>query len=116
MQELNAQELKAYLDTCQLEPNRQQPLLLDVRQPWEVENCKIEIYNINNSVFIPMAQIPAEMESLDSSRETVVICHHGIRSRSVARYLEQHGFSNIINLSGGVAQWAKMVDSEMAVY
>lgn len=117
MRELNAQELKAYLDTCQLESDRQQqPLLLDVRQPWEVDTCKIEIYKTENSAFIPMAQIPAKMESLDTNRETVVICHHGIRSRSVARYLEQHSFSNIINLSGGVAQWAKMVDSEMAVY
>jgi len=111
MRELNAQQLKAYLDTCQLEPDSQQPLLLDVRQPWEIDTCKIK-----NSIFIPMAQIPAKMESLDANRETVVICHHGIRSRSVAHYLEQHGFSSIINLSGGVAQWAKMVDSKMATY
>lgn len=111
MRELNAQQLKVYLDACQLEPDSQQPLLLDVRQPWEIDTCKIK-----NSIFIPMAKIPAKMESMDSNRETVVICHHGIRSRSVARYLEQHGFSNIINLSGGVAQWAKTVDHQMATY
>ena len=106
MREFSAQQLKTYLETCD-----EQPFLLDVRQPWEVDVCKIE-----NSIFIPMAQIPAEIESLDVDRETVVICHHGIRSRSVARYLEQHGFSNIINLSGGVAQWAKTVDNQMAAY
>lgn len=106
MQELSAQELKAHLETCD-EP----PLLLDVRQPWEFDVCKIE-----DSVLLPMSQITAEYKSLDFDRETVVICHHGIRSRRVGRYLEEAGFSSIINLSGGVAQWAKSVDSEMPTY
>jgi rhodanese-related sulfurtransferase len=106
MREFNAQELKAHLETC-----GEQPLLLDVRQPWEFEVCKIE-----NSVLLPMSQITAEYNSLDFDRETVVICHHGIRSRRVGRYLEEAGFSNIINLSGGVAQWAQTVDSDMPTY
>jgi len=106
MREFNAEQLRSYLDTCD-----EQPLLLDVRQPWEVEVCKIE-----NSVLIPMSTIPTKVESLDLNRETVVICHHGIRSRSVGRYLEQAGFNNIINLSGGMAQWAKTVDTRMDTY
>ena len=106
MREFSAEQLKTYLDTCE-----KQPFLLDVRQPWEFDVCKIE-----NSVLVPMSTIPAEIESLDSDRETVVICHHGIRSRSVGRYLEQAGFNNIINLSGGMAQWAKTVDTQMATY
>ena len=106
MREFNAQQLKAHLETCD-----QQPLLLDVRQPWEFEVCKIE-----NSVLLPMSQITAEYNTLDFDRETVVICHHGIRSRRVGRYLEQAGFSNIINLSGGVAQWAQTVDNDMPTY
>jgi len=106
MRELNAQELKNYLDNTDT-----QPLLLDVRQPWENDVCKLE-----NSTLIPMSQIPTKLDLLDQSRETVVICHHGIRSRSVGRYLEQAGFSNIINLSGGVDQWAKTVDKKMPTY
>jgi rhodanese-related sulfurtransferase len=106
MREFNAAQLKTYLDTCD-----EQPLLLDVRQPWEVDVCKIE-----NSVSVPMAQIPSKLESLDLNRETVVICHHGIRSRRVGNYLEQAGFNNIINLSGGVKEWARTVDKQMATY
>jgi len=106
MREFNAEQLKTYLDTCS-----EQPLLLDVRQPWEFELCKLD-----NSVLVPMSTIPSKVESLDLERETVVICHHGIRSRSVGRFLEQSGFSNIINLSGGMSQWAKTVDDEMATY
>ena len=106
MQEFSAQELKAHLETCD-----KPPLLLDVRQTWEYDVCRIE-----NSVLLPMSQITAEYKSLDFDRETVVICHHGIRSRRVGRYLEEAGFSNIINLSGGVAQWAKTVDNQMTTY
>lgn len=106
MREFNAVQLKAYLDACD-----EQPLLLDVRQPWEFDVCKIE-----NSTLIPMSQIPSSIESLDADRETVVICHHGIRSRRVGYYLEQAGFSNIINLSGGVNQWAQTVDKQMPTY
>lgn len=106
MREFSAVQLKTYLDSCD-----EQPLLLDVRQPWEFNICKIE-----NSVLIPMAQIPSRFESLDINRETVVICHHGIRSRRVGHYLKQAGFNNIINLSGGVNQWSKTVDQQMPTY
>ncbi len=106
MRELSALQLQAYLEDCET-----QPLLLDVRQPWEMDICKIK-----NSVLIPMSQIPGQLDSLDADHETVVICHHGIRSRSVGRYLEHEGFNNIINLSGGVDQWAKTVDKQMATY
>lgn len=110
MLEFSALQLQAHLESCQSE-GREPPLLLDVRQPWEFDVCKIE-----NSTLIPMATIPSHLESLDFDRETVVICHHGIRSRRVGRYLETMGFQNIINLSGGVDQWAKTVDQQMATY
>ncbi len=106
MREFSALELHSYLNSCE-----HQPLLLDVRQPWEYEIC-----NITDSILIPMSQITTQIESLDSERETVVICHHGVRSRRVGRYLEQAGFKNIINLSGGVTQWSKTVDNAMPSY
>ena len=104
MREFSADELKQHLES-------QSPFLLDVRQPWEYDVCRLE-----NSTLIPMGQIPAHVNELDKDRETVVICHHGIRSRQVARYLEQAGFSNVINLKGGVNAWAKLVNAEMATY
>ena len=106
MREFSAVKLKEHLDAAQ-----SAPLLLDVRQPWEYDVCQLE-----NSHLIPMSQIPEKLTELDKHQETVVICHHGIRSRSVGRYLEQAGFTNIINLSGGVDQWAKTVDMQMATY
>ncbi len=45
-----------------------------------------------------------------------MICHHGVRSFAVARFLEQQGFTNVINLDGGVAGWARDVDPTMPTY
>ena len=106
MREFEAEELKSYLESID-DP----PLLLDVRQPWEYAICKLD-----DSVLMPMSTVPANVDRLDKSKETVVICHHGVRSRRVAYFLEQAGFSNVINLRGGVAGWARDVDTDMATY
>ena len=87
------------------------PLLLDVREPWEFRICKID-----GSQLIPMGQLPNALNVLDPERETVVICHHGVRSRQVAMYLDYQGFKNVINLAGGVDAWARDVDRQMATY
>lgn len=107
MRQLSAKEVKALLEQTDTPP-----LLLDVREPWEYDVCRIE-----GSTLIPMRQIPAAAEQLDPERETVVICHHGVRSFSVARFLESElGFSKVINLRGGVDAWARDVDPGMATY
>lgn len=106
MREFEAEQLKDYLESAE-----EQPLLLDVRQPWEYEICKLD-----NSLLIPMSTVPANLDQLDKDRETVVICHHGVRSRRVAYFLEQAGFTNVINLRGGLDAWARSVDVHMATY
>jgi rhodanese-related sulfurtransferase len=88
-----------------------QPLLLDVREPWEFDICRLD-----GSQLLPMGQIHLQLQQLDPGRETVVICHHGIRSRQVAMFLERQGFSNVINLAGGLDAWAREVDLGMATY
>jgi len=90
-----------------------QPMLLDVREPWEFDRC-----HIAGSELIPMQQIPLAVEQarLDPESEIVLICHHGIRSRQVAYYLEHLGFTNLINLEGGVEAWAQDVDPTMERY
>lgn len=87
------------------------PVLVDVREPWEFAICRIE-----GSINVPMGQIPKAMEPWDRNQETVVICHHGVRSAQVGHFLEQAGFTNIINLMGGVDGWSHDVDPQMARY
>jgi rhodanese-related sulfurtransferase len=93
------------------DPARKKPLLLDVREPWEFQTCHIE-----GSQLVPMGEIAARAGELDASSEVVVICHHGGRSMQVAMFLEKKGFSEVINLAGGVDAWARTVDPAMPVY
>ena len=106
MRELSASELQDYLETA---PAR--PLLREVREPWEFERACIE-----GSMLVPMRTIPERMQDFNPDQEILVICHHGIRSRMVGLHLENHGFSDIINLTGGVEAWAREVDPEMVSY
>ena len=85
--------------------------LLDVREAWEFEVCRIE-----GSRLIPLSQLPARLGELDPDRPTVVICHHGVRSLRAAAYLEHCGFGDVVNLNGGIDAWARTVDQGMAVY
>ena len=93
------------------DPGSDKPLLLDVREPWEFNLCRIE-----GSQLVPMREIPARAGELDPDAEVVVICHHGSRSLQVALFLEKQGFSDVTNLTGGVDAWAKNVDPAMPVY
>ena len=105
MRHLGAQELQSWL------AGRSNVALLDVREPWEFDVCRIE-----GSRLIPLAQLPARLAELDSDRTTVVICHHGVRSLRAASYLEHCGFGDVVNLTGGIDAWARTVDQAMAVY
>lgn len=107
MKHISAPALAARLQ----DPARGKPLLLDVREPWEHQICRIE-----GSQLIPMGEIPARAGELDSRAELVVICHHGGRSTQVALFLEKQGFADVTNLTGGVDAWARNVDPAMAVY
>ena len=58
----------------------------------------------------------SSMQELDDDAVIVCICHHGMRSMSVAAFLERNGFTNVINLTGGVDAWAQQVDNSMPKY
>lgn len=107
MQQMTASQLKDWLD----DPQREKPVLLDVREPWEFQTCKID-----GAQSMPMRSIPARYPELKKDADLVVICHHGARSFQVGLFLEQQGFGNIINLYGGVAAWARDVDPAMPTY
>ena len=107
MQQMTASQLKSWLD----DEERSKPVLLDVREPWEFQTCKIV-----SSQSMPMRSVPARYLELDREADIVVVCHHGARSFQVGLFLEQQGFANIINLYGGVAAWARDVDPSMPTY
>lgn len=106
MKQISPLELRSRLDSAEAPP-----VLLDVREPIEYRHC-----HIAGSLHIPMNDVPARIGELDPQRETVVICHHGMRSASVANYLIRQGFQNVFNLVGGVDAWAIQVAPDMPRY
>ena len=104
MSSMSATEMAAYLQQAS-------PLLLDVSEPWEFDICHIE-----GSINLPMGQIPQRVDDLPESDEIVVICHHGVRSQQVIRYLQGQMTASLINLDGGVDAWAREVDRDMPLY
>ncbi|MFM9884856.1 MAG: rhodanese-like domain-containing protein [Burkholderiales bacterium] len=107
MTNLSATELKTWLD----DQSRPRPILLDVREPWEWDICRIE-----PSRHMPMRSVPIRLDELAKDAEIVVICHHGGRSLQVGHFLEHQGFGRVYNLAGGVHGWSQRVDPSVAVY
>jgi rhodanese-related sulfurtransferase len=89
----------------------ERPLILDVREAEE-----IAIAAFPGAVHIPMGEITSRLSELDPDRETVVVCHHGIRSAQVAMYLARLGFERVSNLSGGIDAWSATVDPAVPRY
>jgi rhodanese-related sulfurtransferase len=92
-----------------------QPLVLDVRETWECQLASIAPAGCE-VLIMPMQTIPARLMELDKSRPIACLCHHGGRSMQVASFLEQQGFSNITNISGGIHAWSNQVDASVPVY
>lgn len=87
------------------------PLILDVREPEEVTLAVFP-----QAIHIPMGEVPSRLAELDPDRETVVVCHHGIRSAQVAGYLARLGFERVLNLIGGIDAWSVSVDPSVPRY
>lgn len=85
--------------------------LLDVREQGEWQTCQIP-----GNTLIPLGQIPARLGEIPKDRRIVAYCHHGGRSGRALQYLEQQGFSDLTNLTGGIDAWAIAVDPEMTRY
>lgn len=105
VKQLSASELSAKIQ------DKEPLFLLDVREPVEFEYAHIE-----NSVLIPLNQIPQRLRELDPEQEIVLICHHGTRSMQAAHFLTQVGFKEVSNLVGGIDAWSLECDSAVARY
>jgi len=85
--------------------------LLDVRDPWEVEICRLP-----DSLDVPLAHLPERVDALPREGMLVILCHHGMRSQQAVRWLRSQGFANAVNLTGGIDAWARLVDPAMRTY
>lgn len=89
--------------------------LIDVREPFEVEIAAIA--NFQN---LPLSQFdqwsPRIAVDFDPHAETYVLCHHGVRSAQMCQWLQQNGFTHVINISGGIHAYSMSVDPSVPRY
>ncbi len=95
------------------------PVVLDVREPWELQTASVRADGFT-LLQIPMREIPARLaelqQTLGPDRPIACLCHHGMRSLHVADYLVQNGFTQVVNLDGGIDAWSQQVDRSVPSY
>ena len=105
MKEVTVQQLKQMMDADE------KFLLIDVREPYEVEICSI------GAEHIPMGEVLSRTEEIKTDVPVIVHCRSGARSANVINALEmQHGFENLHNLVGGILAWADEIDDSLEKY
>ena len=86
-------------------------LLVDVREQWEYDVCRIA-----GATLIPMRTIPAKLQALDGDEDVICYCHHGMRSLDVAAWLRTQGVENAQSLAGGIDRWSIEIDAAVPRY
>ena len=105
MQHISARELKTHID------NNQALIILDVREPYECQICKIE------ALHIPMADVNNRIDEIPRDKMVVVLCRSGKRAVAVANILcTENGFKNLLVLEGGILAWIEEVDNQLEAY
>ena len=89
--------------------------LIDVREPQELELARLEGF-----LNLPLSRFPEWSghicNQLNLEIETIVMCHHGVRSAQMCAWLSQQGFLNVKNLEGGIDAYAIRVDRQVPRY
>jgi adenylyltransferase/sulfurtransferase len=102
--QLSVQDLKKRIDAGE------DLFILDVREPFEYQ-----IANIGGKL-IPQNDVPQRLNEIDRDREIIVHCKAGGRSQRIAEYLKQSGYSNVLNVAGGILAWADQIDPRVQKY
>lgn len=94
-----------------LDENPGRAVLLDVREPVELQICSVA-----GATPVPMQQVPGQLSNLPRDKYLLVLCHHGGRSLRVTQFLRANGFTEVSNVCGGIDAWAEQIEPGMARY
>jgi adenylyltransferase/sulfurtransferase len=102
---ISVKELKARLD------GGDKIFILDVREASEYQICNLGGRRIG------MSELDIHLSEIPKDQEVVVHCHHGMRSLRAIEFLSRnHGFRNLVNLTGGIHAWAEEIEQAMTKY
>jgi len=89
--------------------------LIDVREPQEIALSRLDGF-----VNLPLSEYEQWSEQVpirfDIHAETLVLCHHGIRSAQMCGWLVSQGFTNVKNITGGISAYSISVDPSVPQY
>ena len=94
-------------------------ILLDVREQDELNYAKLTDSRLEVT---PMSRLAREgtralSESAQLQDATIyVMCHHGNRSAQVTAWLAQQGWKNVLNVRGGIDEYARKIDNSIGFY
>lgn len=82
--------------------NRKDALVIDVRDTGEYEAG-----HIAGARHVPEKQLAERLKELEKfkDRALIVVCRSGTRSGAAVQVLRGNGFSEAVNLSGGIGAW-----------
>jgi rhodanese-related sulfurtransferase len=98
------------------QPADARPVVLDVREAWELQTASVTAEPEFELVAIPMGEVPARIAEIDPARPIACLCHHGARSQRVAMFLAGNGFENVANIAGGIDAWSGERDPHVPRY
>jgi adenylyltransferase/sulfurtransferase len=105
MKEISVQELH------NLRQQGDRHFLLDVREPDENATA-----SIRGAVLIPLAQVATRAAELPRDIPLYVHCKLGGRSAKAVAALQELGFTNAVNIAGGIRAWSEQIDPSVPVY
>jgi len=85
--------------------------LLDVRLPEELEEAALA-----GALHVPLHELPGRHGELPRDKPIAVLCHHGVRSQTAARFLDQAGFVDAMSIEGGIDAWSLAIDPTLPRY
>lgn len=91
------------------------PVVLDVREPWEVQTASVSAQGFELRC-LPMSSLAQRWQEIPTDRAIACLCHHGGRSAQVATFLQNQGYTQVVNIQGGIHQWSIEVDPGIARY
>lgn len=90
---------------AQLIERGSRPFLIDVREPFERSLGHL------GGILIPGREVAHRLTDIPRDLDVVIYSQTGDQGRDVVSFLsENYGFTNLVNLAGGIVAWSQDID------
>lgn len=95
-------------ENCKQAIEKNEALIIDVRENYEFENCNIGFLHI------PMGEINERIKEIPSDKKIIVMCQSGRRAEAVANLLEtEYNLQSVYIMEGGITAWKEQIDQTL---